>query len=72
MTEKEKADIGARVKAWARARPVLEEERRNAIINADTSRFVALCDGLLKLAAAPSKEDSGLVEQQHVFRKLRR
>ena len=71
-TEKEK--IKQSIEAWKNAGPVLEEERRKRIREADTRAFIEMTAGMVHayLARNGSRDSSGLVEQQRYFRKMNR
>lgn len=73
MTKQEKENAKRWVEAWKLAGPELERERRKQIRNADTKRDLRLFEGLATwaLKQSPPIADSGLVEQQRLFR-LRR
>jgi len=58
---------------WQALGPVLEELRWEAIENAETPKAIAAFDGLFETAIRdiPPKPDSGLVEQQDLFKLAR-
>ena len=73
MTETEKEALREYVARWDRAAPLLQQVRDADIRAADTASMIA-CSNLLfrdALKHSPLRMDSGLVEQQHWFKKLR-
>lgn len=74
MTTVEKEALRAYVERWQRVGPLLQEVRDADIRAADTTSMIA-CSNLLFRDAVkhfPPAPDSGLVEQQRWFMKLRR
>jgi hypothetical protein len=74
MTDAEKAAYKERIAAWKRAAPVLQEVRDADIRAADTVAAIESMTLLFRDAVKhlPPRPDSGLVEQQRWFMKLRR
>ena len=73
MTATEKEALRAYVARWKRAAPLLQQVRDADIRAADTASMIA-CSNLLfrdALKHSPPQMDSGLVEQQRWFGKLR-
>lgn len=73
MTSTEREALRAHVVRWERAAPLLQQVRDADIRSADTASMIA-CSNLLfrdALKHSPSRMDSGLVEQQRWFKKLR-
>ena len=68
----EKEKIKRTIKAWKNAAPILEQERRKRIQEADTRAFIEMTAGMVLayLARNGSRDYSGLVEQQRYFRKM--
>ena len=73
MTATEKEALRAHVARWERAAPLLQQVRDADIRAADTVAMVACCNLLFRdaLKHSPPRMDSGLVEQQRWFKKLR-
>ena len=61
------------VARWRTIGPVLERERAAEFASADLIATTAAFDGLLRasLCAHPPSPDSGLIEQQRIFRRWR-
>jgi len=74
MSEAEKAQVRAWIRTWEEAGPVLEELRRKTIRHADTAKAIAAFDGAFETAVrdVPPKPESGLVEQQELFKLARK
>jgi len=71
----EEIALGRRwVQAWKNAGPELERIRRRELRQLDAYAAIALLSGPADYGEAPRapKPTSGLIEQQRVFRKLRR
>lgn len=67
------AALRKRVEQWLRAEPFLRRQRVRDICNADTQASVAWFDAVSRsLGPATHRRDSGLVEQQRLFARLRR
>ena len=73
MTVEERAHAQKCVDAWRRAGPELERMRREDIRHADTMLSIPAFDGLFEGAIRdfPAKPTSGLVEQQHYYRRTK-
>ena len=73
MTPLEKEALRAYVARWQRAAPLLQQVRDADIRAADTVAMIACCNLLFRdaLKHHPPLPDSGLVEQQRWFKKLR-
>ena len=71
MTEEEKTQIRAWIRNWEAVGPVLEAERYKAICSVNTAEAIASLDLAYKSARlhCPSRESSGLVEQQRWFKR---
>ena len=71
MTEQEKNQVRAWIRNWEAVGPVLEAERYKAIRDVDTAESIASFDLAYKSARlhCPSREASGLVEQQRWFKR---
>jgi hypothetical protein len=73
MTATEREALRAHVARWESAAPLLQQVRDADIRAADTISMVA-CSNLLfrdALKHSPPRMDSGLVEQQRWFKKMR-
>ena len=71
----EQIALGRRwVQAWKDAAPELERLRRQELRHLDSYKAIALLCGPADYRVAPRapKPTSGLIEQQRVFRKMRR
>lgn len=73
MTVIEKEALRAHVARWERAAPLLQQVRDADIRAADTVSMIACSNLLFRDAVknSPPRMDSGLVEQQRWFKKLR-
>ena len=72
MDEREKNDILRRIEAWRIASKVLEEERRVRLRAMTDDECRALIAKIFSPPLPPPRErQTGLVEQQRLFRKLR-
>ena len=73
VTEIEREALRAHVARWERVAPLLQQVRDADIRAADTVAMVACCNLLFRdaLKHSPPRMDSGLVEQQRWFKKLR-
>ncbi|MCF7730408.1 MAG: hypothetical protein K9N23_01920 [Akkermansiaceae bacterium] len=73
MTTAEKDALHKYVATWQRASPLLQQVRDADIRAADTMSMIACCNRLFRdaLKHSPPQPDSGLVEQQRWFQKLR-
>jgi hypothetical protein len=62
------------IKNWEKAAPILEKDRPRRILEADTVVFIRQTAGLLHqyLHENGCRKSSGLVEQQRLFRSIRR
>ena len=71
MTEQEKAQARAWIKNWAELGPILEAERRHSIRRVNTADAIASFELAYKSARlhCPSRQSSGLVEQQRWFKR---
>ena len=71
MTEQEKTQIRDWIRNWEVVGPVLEAERYKAIRDVNTAEAIASFDLAYKSARlhCPSREASGLVEQQRWFKR---
>lgn len=74
MTEAERENTLKWIRAWEKAGPELERMRREDIRNADTCAAIEILDDAFESALLhfPLRQDSGLVEQQRLFRGARR
>ena len=61
------------VARWQRLGPVLEQERVIEFASTNAGDAIAAFDGMLRasLQSHPPSPDSGLIEQQRLFRRLR-
>jgi hypothetical protein len=73
MTASEKEALRAHVARWDRVAPLLQQVRDADIRAADTVSMIACSNLLFRDAVkhSPPRMDSGLVEQQRWFKKLR-
>ena len=73
MNVAEKEAMRSSVARWQRAAPLLRQVRDADIRAADTVAMIACCNLLFRdaLKHSPPRPDSGLVEQQRWFKKLR-
>lgn len=71
--EEHRARMREYVQRWARVGPLLEAQREEDVRRSDTLSNIAAFNRLyeMALAASPPVPDSGLVEQQRLFSKLR-
>lgn len=71
MTEQEKAQTRAWIKNWQELGPILEEMRRDSLQSVNTADAIGAFDLAYKSARlhSPPRETSGLVEQQHWFKR---
>lgn len=71
MTEEQKAQTRAWIKNWKELGPILEAERRKSIRRVNTAEAIASFDLAYKSARlhCPSRETSGLIEQQRWFKR---
>ena len=71
MTELERSQTRAWIANWRELGPILEEERRKSIRRVNTAEAIASLDLAYKSAKlhCPSREASGLVEQQRWFKR---
>ena len=72
--EEHRALLKEYVDRWARVGPLLEAQREEDVRRSDTISNISAFNRLyeMALAASPPVPDSGLVEQQRLFSKLRR
>lgn len=72
MDEREKNDILRRIEAWRIASKVLEEERRARLRAMTDDECRSIIAKIFSPPLPPHRErQTGLVEQQRLFRKLR-
>ncbi len=73
MTPEERELTRRWFRNWASLSPVMDELRREAICDAETVRAIAAFDGMFETAIRdiPPRPDSGLVEQQELFKLAR-
>jgi hypothetical protein len=72
MDEREKYDILRRIEAWRVASDVLDEERSTRLRCMTDDECRSIIAGIFSLPLPPRRErQSGLVEQQRLFQKLR-
>ena len=73
MVSKENEAIRQYVTRWQKASPFLQDIRDADTRAADTVAMIACCNLLFRnaLTETPPTMSSGLVQQQHWFRKLR-
>ncbi len=69
----EKALVQKWIETWKQTAPELEELRREEIRTADTRKAIESLDGAFKSAVRhlPPLPDSGLIEQQRLFRRIK-
>lgn len=74
MTGAEREKILKWIECWRKAGPELERMRREDIRNADTSLAIEILADAFESALVhfPPRQDSGLVEQQRLFRRLKK
>ncbi len=74
LSEEEKEQIRERIRAWKDAEPLLEQDKREQIRNADTEAFIRFSAGFVDatLQWLSPRTTSGLIEQQAMFKKFSR
>jgi len=60
------------INGWKNAEKMIEQERKKRIAESDSSEFIQMTAGLVHsyLVSKGFRDSSGLVEQQHFFRKM--
>ena len=72
MDYRERNDILRRIEAWRVASEVLDEERRTRLRSMTDDECRSIIADIFSLPLPPRRErQSGLVEQQRLFQKLR-
>ena len=73
MTEAEKAQVRAWIRNWQETGPILERLRQESIRKVNTALALPAFDGAFETAIRdrPPKPQSGLIEQQALFKLAR-
>lgn len=74
MSDKEKEAIRNWIKCWARTGPILEQLKREDILSANTQMSIEFLDDAFESALwlYPPLPTSGLIEQQRLFKQVKR